>query len=91
MARDGSYLCWEVTRKSSPAGSWSYDAGQNHIEQTNNVRGGLATVGGKKAGAHALLIKDNAAYNVQNFILKANVGPMLRTIGRPKYVRRCRK
>lgn len=58
---------------SSPSGSWSYNVGNQAIEQSNNVRGGPASLAGKKAGAHALLIENNAAYQVQNAIIRTNV------------------
>ena len=57
----------------SPAGSWAFDAGQGYIEQTNNVRGGPVTAGGRKAGAHALVRISNAPYLVNNFIAKTTI------------------
>lgn len=58
---------------SSPAGNWSFNAAQGYIEQTNNVRGGPATAGGKKAGAHGLIRVNEAPYQVKNFIAKTTV------------------
>ena len=58
---------------SSPVASWSFDAGEGYIEQTNNVRGGPANSGGKKAGAHALVRLDESEYLAENFIARANL------------------
>lgn len=62
-----------ATAGSSPSGQWVFNAEQHYIEQSNNVRGGPATVSGKKAGAHALLIINNTAYREKHFILRANM------------------
>ncbi|MDX1693747.1 MAG: hypothetical protein R3208_08265 [Ketobacteraceae bacterium] len=58
---------------SSPSGSWSYDVAEGYIEQTSDVRGGPATSGGKKAGAHALVRVADAPYEAKNFIARTTV------------------